>query len=118
MLEISATQVEPGVGVITPVGRFTIRTLGDSLDLKLQELLDQGCKTIVVDLGGVTHLDSTGIGKFIQSLNLVMASGGRLLMAAAQPAIRESFRVTRLDTVFQFLPTLEEALSKAADKTN
>lgn len=110
MLEISAETAKPGVGIVTLLGRFTINTIGDRLDSTIRQLLDQGCKTIIIDLAGVTHLDSTGIGKFIQYLNLIMGVGGKLSMAGAQPTIRESFRVTRLDTVFRFYDSVETAL--------
>jgi anti-anti-sigma factor len=110
VLEITTTVLKPGVGVVKPIGRVTISTLGDRLDTGIKALLDQDCKMILVDLSGITHLDSTGIGKFIQYLNLTMRAGGKLHMVGAPPPIRESFRITRLDTVFQFYDSIEAAL--------
>ncbi|MCP5113990.1 MAG: anti-anti-sigma factor, partial [bacterium] len=46
---------------------------------------------------------------FISGLNKVMQAGGKLRMAGAQGIVREGFRVTRLDTVFEFFDDLDKA---------
>ena len=68
-------------------------------------------RKIVLDLSGVTHIDSTGIGTFIASLGKVTQSGGSLAMAGASGLVREGFRVTRLDSIFRFFPDVESAVS-------
>jgi anti-anti-sigma factor len=65
-------------------------------------------------MSGVKRIDSTGIGRFIYSLNKVEENGGKLRMAGAQGYVRECFRVTRLDTIFQFCPSVEEASASFA----
>ena len=47
----------------------------------------------------------TQIGQYLQE------SGGKLWMAGAQGYVRDCFRVTRLDTIFQFCGTVEDALA-------
>ena len=56
------------------------------------------------------HIDSTGLGRFISCLNMVMKAEGILRMAGASGVVREGFRVTRLDTVFEFFPDLNAAI--------
>jgi len=73
--------------------------------------MDEGAKHLVFDLAGVKQLDSTGIGRFISTYNRVIQAGGTLGMAAAPNAVRQSFRVTRLDTVFKFYDTCDSALA-------
>ena len=73
-----------------------------------------------MDLSGVTHIDSTGIGTFmLASFGKVRQAGGELVMAGAgSGVVREGFRVTRLDSVFHFYPDVESAvgaLSKPAE---
>lgn len=84
-----------------------------SVDMLVSTLLEQGVRHFVFDMRGVTHIDSTGIGRFIASYNKIMVEGGSLRMAAAAGAVRAAFRVTHLDTVFPFFETLEQAEAAA-----
>jgi anti-sigma B factor antagonist len=109
-LQIAHRQVEPGVVVITLVGKVMLGPESAAIEDLIATLLGQGQRKIVVDLSGVTHIDSTGIGRFIASLGRVSESGGALLMAGAGGMVRDGFRVTRLDRVFRFFPDVETAL--------
>jgi anti-sigma B factor antagonist len=77
-------------------------------------VLAKGGRKIVIDLGGVTHIDSTGIGTLIAGLGRIMEAGGALAMAGASGVVREGFRVTRLDSVFRFYPDVETAVNELA----
>ena len=66
---------------------------------------------LAIDMAGITHIDSTCIGRCIASLNKVTQAGGKLHMAGAAGQVRESFRVTRLDRVFRFFDDAERALA-------
>jgi len=108
-MEISRKETDQGIVVISPVGRIMIGDESAQIESSVSDALAQGKTRIVFDLSGVNHMDSTGIGRFIASLNKVMQSGGKLRMAAATPVIREGFRVTRLDTVFEFFDDVDAA---------
>jgi anti-sigma B factor antagonist len=108
-LEIEHKEVKPGLAVIRIAGRLMLGQESERIENIVSELLDQGCRSLVFDLSGVTHIDSTGIGRFISSFNKVKAAGGNLRMAAATGQVRDGFRVTRLDTVFPFYSTVESA---------
>jgi anti-sigma B factor antagonist len=108
-LEISQRETEQGVAVIRVAGRVMLGDESARIETMVEELLDKGTKRIVFDLSGVDHMDSTGIGRFISSLNKVMRAGGKLRMAAAGRMVREGFRVTRLDTVFEFFDEVDSA---------
>jgi anti-anti-sigma factor len=109
LLEIKQTEVSPGTAVISLEGSVMRGPEGERIETILNGLLSQGCRNIIFDLSGVKRIDSTGIGRFIYSLNKVEETGGKLRMAGAQGYVRECFRVTRLDTIFRFCPTVEEA---------
>jgi anti-sigma B factor antagonist len=72
-------------------------------------LIASGHKNLVFDLRGVTHIDSTGIGRFIDVYTRLAKIGGKMRLAGATGSVRDSFHVTRLDTVFSFYPTVESA---------
>ena len=114
LLEIREQETEPGTAVISLEGSVMRGPEGERIESVLNELLSRGFLNIIFDLSGVKRIDSTGIGRFIYSLNKVEEKGGKLRMAGAQGYVRECFRVTRLDTIFQFCPTVEEASASLA----
>jgi len=108
-LDIQHREIEAGIVVISVAGRIMIGDESTRIEAVVVELLKQGRRKLVFDLTEVTHIDSTGIGRFIASLNKVFQAGAKMHMAAANQAVRESFHVTRLDTVFKFFPDVESA---------
>ena len=110
-LQITHREVQPGVAVIAPAGKVMLGAGTAFIEDLVTALLAKGACRIVVDLSGVTHIDSTGIGTFIASFGKVRQAGGELVMAGASGVVREGFRVTRLDSVFHFYPDVESAVS-------
>lgn len=111
MLEIRVYQDESGVTVIAVAGRVVLGVESQRIESQVRELLEAGQRKIVFDLAGVSHIDSTGIGRFIAALNATLRAGGKLAIAAASGQVRESFRLTRLDTIFPLYDTVEAALA-------
>ncbi len=110
-LSIEKQEVAPGTSVITLAGRLMLGPEGQEVEHNVSDLLAQGYRRIIFDMAGITHIDSTGIGRCISSLNRVTQQGGKLFMAGATGQVRESFHVTQLDRVFRFFETVPEALS-------
>jgi len=108
-MQISHEENELGVVVIRVTGRVMLGPESKKIEKTLDELITQGKRRFVFDLSGVEHMDSTGIGRFISALNKVRQASGKLRMAGAARGVREGFRVTRLDTVFEFFPEVESA---------
>jgi anti-sigma B factor antagonist len=108
-MEISQREAENGVTVITVAGRVMLGEESAKIESSIEELIAAGKKLVVFDVSGVDHIDSTGIGRFISALNKIMQAGGRLRMANASKIVREGFRVTRLDTVFEFCDDVDTA---------
>jgi len=110
MLEIAHREVSPGTVVIVLAGKLMLGPEGDPMVALVEEFLAQGTRKIVFDLSAVTVIDSTGIGRFISSFNKIMAVGGEMRMAGATGHVMQSFRVSLLDKVFQFYPSVAAAL--------
>jgi anti-anti-sigma factor len=109
-MEISHSEVAPGTIVVTVTGKVMMGTQSERIVSLVEELLRQGKKTVVFDLGGVTHIDSTGIGRFISSYNKLAAVDGEVRMANAAGHVFQAFHVSLLDKVFPFYTTVEDAL--------
>ncbi len=110
-IQITHREVQPGVVVVSLAGKVMLGAGTVAIEELITDLLAKGARKVVVDLSGVTHIDSTGIGTFIASLGKVMQSGGAMGMAGAAGVVREGFRVTRLDSVFRFFPDVDSAVS-------
>ena len=105
-LEISQSEAAPGVVLIKLAGRLMLGLESAQLETLALDLYNAGTRKIIIDLGGVTHIDSTGIGRCIACLNKAMQVKAQLHMASAKGQVRDSFRVTRLDRMFKFFDTL------------
>lgn len=101
-LGIDHRDLDAGTALVRFTGRLMLGPQGAEVETLVRNLLLRGVQRIVFDFSGLTHIDSTGMGRCIASLNLVMQEGGKLHIAGATGQVRESFRVTQLDRVFRF----------------
>jgi anti-sigma B factor antagonist len=109
LLQIEHRQIEPNASVVTLNGRIRLGPEAQQLSDVMDDLLNKGTRHLIFDLAGVTHIDSTGIGRFIDGFNRLYKVGGSLRMVASYGAVREAFKATRLDTVFPFFASLDDA---------
>lgn len=79
------------------------------LRARLTELIDGGARRVVVDLGGVDFLDSTGLGVLVGALKRLRAAGGSLALVCAKEPLLKIFRITALDQVFSLFDSVEAA---------
>jgi anti-sigma B factor antagonist len=80
-----------------------------SLNEKLHELIDAEKTNIVVDLGKVKFMNSSGLGMLIGALTTMRKAGGDLRLAKATDKIESLLIVTKLITVFKHYKSVEEA---------
>jgi anti-sigma B factor antagonist len=113
-LTIEHQQMEPTASLITLRGKLTLGPECKQLETLIPELLASGNTTLVFDLSELTHIDSTGIGRFIDTYGRLKKAGGEMRLAGVSGVVRESFRITRLDTVFPLYPTVEAACAGPA----
>lgn len=64
-------------------------------------LLDQGAEKLVVNLQGVSYIDSSGIGELFGLYTTLRKLGGRLVLLSPNARVREVMKLTRLDSVLE-----------------
>lgn len=79
---------------------------------RLRDALRDAPPRVVLDLGAVEFLDSSGLGAVVAARKFV--AGGVLELAALTPAVARVFRLTRMDTVFTIHPDPQQALAAPA----
>ncbi len=104
---------------IRDVGDTRIIELGGKItigtgDVKIRELIAQALENdkqdILFDLGGVTAIDSSGIGEMVACYTTVTKRGGHLKLMHLSPKINDILQVTQLITVFEVFDDEREAL--------
>jgi anti-sigma B factor antagonist len=77
---------------------------------RLQELIKEDKKNVVVDLGGVEWINSRGLGILISGLTTMKNAGGMLKLARAANKVKSLLAMTKLITVFENYDTVDEAV--------
>jgi anti-sigma B factor antagonist len=103
------------------VAEHTVLEVGGEVDVytaprlreRLVELVDSGVRNVVVDLGRVDFLDSTGLGVLVGALKRLRAAGGTFGLVCSKEPLLKIFRITALDQVFPIFGSVEAATSTA-----
>ena len=90
-------------------GQVDMHTSPELRSALKQGLLDKS-SPIVVDLGGVTFIDSSGLATLIEALQAVGRYGGKLRLCGLSPEVRKLFDLARLNEVFDLRDDREQAL--------
>lgn len=75
-------------------------------------VIDQGKKRVIIDLSGVTFMDSTGLGVLIGALKRLRAARAELLLVVTDYDVERLFEMTGLDGTFRIFRSREEALEQ------
>lgn len=100
-MSFKATSREFGeVTVIDMEGRITLGEGGSLLRDLIHENLGRGRKKIVMNLGGISYIDSTGLGELVSGYRLVREQGGELKLLNLNKKVTDLLQITKLYTVF------------------
>jgi len=110
-LEVQTRKTDAGITVVMPSGRLDVAG-APTLKAAIGDVIkDDGPPRLVIDLEGVSFVDSTGLGSVIAALKLVRGSKGDLRLAAPNQQVRVVLELTTLDRVFTYYPTVEDAIT-------
>ena len=109
-LDVQTRQTDGGVAVIVPSGRLDVAG-APALKDAISQLAKNGPPKVVIDMEGISFVDSTGLGSVIAALKEIRSSQGELRLAAPNQQVRVVLELTTLDRVFPYYATVEEALT-------
>ncbi len=89
------------VTVIDAVGRITLGEGASSFRDTIRDLVAKGDKKIVLNLGDVSYIDSSGIGELVSAFTTVTNQGGQLKLLNLTKRIQDLLQITKLYTVFE-----------------
>ena len=79
------------------------------LRVALMEADEQRPKRLIIDLGRVPYMDSSGVATLIEAMQRLRKYDGSMVLCGLQPNVRGIFEVSRLDTVFTLVDDLAAA---------
>lgn len=82
---------------------------------RLTELVDAGARHIIVDLGRVDFLDSTGLGVLVGAHKRLRLAGGTFSLVCAKEPLLKVFRITALDQIIPLHDSVETAAGARID---
>ena len=104
-------KIDNNVAILTFKGDLLGEPDTTNIRNKIHSLVTDGMKRIVIDLGGVNYMNSSGIGTLIACLTTVRNGGGELRLANVGGKVQNLFVITQLVKVFDTYETVERALA-------
>jgi anti-sigma B factor antagonist len=112
MAELNITERQAGdITVLDMDGKVTIGEGSVALRSAIRRLLGEGKKKILLNLGRVGYIDSSGIGELVSSFTAVNKEGGTLKLLNLTQKIQDLLAITKLLTVFDVFDSEADALS-------
>ncbi len=100
-----------GVRVMDIEGKITIGAGDIELRKQIEDAIAAGRLNILLNLGGVSHIDSSGIGEMVGCFTTVARKGGKMKLLNLTQKIHDILQITQLITVFDVFDSEPEALS-------
>src|SRR5579883_3059379 len=110
----SNTRQIDGVTILDFSGRITLGEGSVVLRDTIRELLGKGQKNILLNLGEVTYIDSSGIGELVSAFTTVRNQGGDLKLLNLTKKVHDLLQITKLYTVFDIKDDEVQAIKSFA----
>lgn len=98
------------VTVIDAAGRITLGEGASALRDCIRELAAKGNKKILLNLGEVSYIDSSGIGEMVSGFTTITNGGGQLKLLGLSKRVKDLLQITKLYTVFEAYDDEAEAI--------
>ena len=109
-MQITERMVSGDVMVLDMKGKITLGEGDEMLKDKVNSLVNQGHKKILLNLADVPYLDSAGLGEVVRAYTTVSRQGGALKLLNLTKRITDLLSITKLLTVFETFDTESEAV--------
>jgi anti-sigma B factor antagonist len=101
--------VEPAITVVEISGRLTLGNALTYAETSVKRIIAEGSRKIVIDLAGLTSLDSAGVGMLISCGGEMEHAGGALRVAGAQGAVAKTFEIVHMSRIVALDPDVDTA---------
>ena len=108
------TREVAGVTILDLSGKITLGEGGATLRDEVRKLVSEGKKKIVLNLGEVNYIDSSGLGELVSAYTAVKNAGGELKLLNLTSKVRDLLVIAKLVTVFDVKDDEASAVSAFA----
>jgi anti-sigma B factor antagonist len=98
------------IAILDLKGKITLGAGNELLRDKINSLVLQNRKRILLNVGDVSYIDSAGLGEIVRTYTTVCRQGGQLKLVNLTKRITDLLMITKLLTVFETFETEQEAL--------
>ena len=99
-----------GVTILEVEGKVTIGKGDVVLREAVQHAMGDGPAKLLIHLGDVTTIDSSGVGELVSAFTTVTNRGGKLKLLKLPPKVNDILQITQLITVFEVFESEDEAV--------
>ena len=100
-----------GVTVIDMSGRITLGEASGKLRDTVHNLLESGVKGMLLNLGDVSYIDSSGLGELVSAYTTARGKGCTVKLLNVQAKVQDLLQITKLYTVFETFNDEAEAVT-------
>jgi anti-sigma B factor antagonist len=104
-------KIENDIAILTMKGDLLGEPDTTTVRDKIYSLVSDEVKKVVIDLGSVNYMNSSGLGSLISALTTMRNSGGELRLARVGTKVQNLFVITQLVKVFDTYETVDRALA-------
>lgn len=109
MLDFAERTLQPGMTALEIRGSIHCGPECARLEREVDSMIAARQTHVIFDMAGVTHADSAAIGAIVRCFTKLKSAGGALRIAAAQPMIEHSLKLTKVDLLIEVFPTVDLA---------
>lgn len=110
-MSIQVTNRQVGdVVVVDVAGRITLGEGSSKLRENIRSLVAKGHKKVLLNLGDVSYIDSSGIGELVSAFTTITNQGGVLKLLNLTKRVKDLLQITKLYTVFEVFDDEAEAI--------
>jgi anti-sigma B factor antagonist len=104
-------KMEGSVAILTFKGDLLGEPDTTNIREKIHSLVNDDVKKVIIDLGGVNYMNSSGLGTLISAHTTMKNAGGELRLARVEGKVQNLFVMTQLVKVFETFETVDRALA-------
>jgi len=110
LLAIVERQVEPDITVVELSGTLALGWESQRIENLIEELVKKGSRRVVLDMSGVDHIDSAGIGMVALATGKLREAGGTLAVVAPEGRVLQLLNQTQMNTIVKVCGSVAEAI--------
>jgi anti-sigma B factor antagonist len=102
-------QHEPDITVVSMTGQLNLGNRLAEFEYTVKQRIAEGTRKIILDLTGLTYIDSAGLGMVAACAGIIFKEGGKLVVVSPGAKITQMFEITRLNRVIDIYTDFDAA---------